>query len=193
MQRPMNRPPSPARPRAGFGPAGTRLKALLALLWRTDAAADRRRPAAARRARRLAGWLVGRSAHDYRRAGLVEAGEVCHLDGDLLLHARVDIHAPPWLDQNAPGGRAGHGRRSCPRGRAHRPAGVARHDQPLQRWHAVRRRRFCGDGPDHPGADSDGRRGGGRALAPARSPRGPWGGRCGWDSRSLSSAPRQVD
>ncbi len=38
MERPMNRPPSPARPRAGLGLAGTRSKALLALLWRTDAA-----------------------------------------------------------------------------------------------------------------------------------------------------------
>ena len=37
MERPTNRPPSPARSRAGFGPAGTRLKALIALLWRTDA------------------------------------------------------------------------------------------------------------------------------------------------------------
>ena len=65
-------------------------------------AADRGRPAAARRCSpsSLAG-LLARSAHDYRSARLAEAGQVRHLDRHLLADARVDLHLPPGLAQDA--------------------------------------------------------------------------------------------
>ena len=153
---------------------------------------DGRRPADGRRPRGLPGRDVAGSPHHRRRSGLVETGEIRRVDRRLLADARVGVRLPARLGADTPNGRPNDRRGARPRGGHHRRAGVARHDESLQRRHAARHRPLFHHGPGHRAADARERGRGRRVVATGvRRPRasdGPSGSAC----RSRSSAPRRA-
>ena len=90
---------------------------------------------------------------------VAEASQVRRLDRHLHADARLDLHTVARVAPHAQGCRLGDGRDPRAGGRDHRRTGVARDDQPLQRWNRARRRALHHHGSGDRSADPDQRRG----------------------------------